>query len=607
MLKPFLIKFLFLLPFISLSQELLINTSNRNTTTLNGTWHYIVDPYETGYYNYRYEPYDQLKQQNNSAFYNNYHTDDTMALVEYDFDKSPTLQVPGDWNSQQEKLFYYEGTIWYKKSFDFTFTTQNNRLFLYFGAINYKAEVYLNGKKLGTHEGGFTPFNFEITSVVKPTDNYLVVKVDNKRFKEAIPTINTDWWNYGGITRDVKLIEEPATFIQDYTIQLKKGNKNTISGSIKLTNALKNEKVTISIPELKIKKTFYTAVDGKISYEINTKKIEYWAPSSPKLYDVYIITSHQTLKDEIGFRTIETKGADILLNGKSIFLRGICIHEENAMRGARAYNEADALIALTWAKELGCNYVRLAHYPHNEYIIKLADKMGLMVWEEIPVYWTVDFTNKNSLKNAKNQLAEAITRDKNRASIIIWSMANETPPSEPRNTFLKELIYHTKHMDSTRLISAALEKHIKKDGVNIVDDEMGQYLDIVAFNQYTGWYGGSLEDAPNAKWDIKYNKPVIISEFGGGALQGFHGTIKERWTEEYQEYLYQQNLKMIEKIPNIRGTSPWILNDFRSPKRVLSIIQDGWNRKGLISNKGIKKKAFFTVKEFYKKLQQQYK
>ena len=606
MLRYLLLNILFFIPFISQSQDLIINTMNRNTTTLNGKWHYIVDPYETGYYNYRYEPYDQLSKKNNSAFYNNYHTENKMELVEYDFDKSPTLTIPGDWNSQKEKLFYYEGTVWFKRSFDYTFSSQINRLFVYFGAINYKAEVYLNGTKLGIHEGGFTPFNFEITSIVKPKDNYLVVKVDNKRFKEAIPTINTDWWNYGGITRDVKLIEEPSVFIQDYSIQLKKDTKNTISGIVRLNNVSSDEKVIISIPELKINTSFTTDIEGNVQFEITSKKIQYWSPSSPKLYNVYIKTANQTLKDEIGFRTIETIGPDILLNGKSIFLRGICLHEENAMRGARAYSEADALTSLTWAKELGCNYVRLAHYPHNEYIVKLADKMGIMVWEEIPVYWTVDFTNKNSLNNAKNQLTEAITRDKNRASIIIWSMANETPPSEPRNAFLKELIIHTKGLDTTRLISAALEKHFK-NGINIVDDEIGNFLDIVAFNQYTGWYGGSLEDAPDSKWNIKYNKPVIISEFGGGALQGFHGTIKERWTEEYQEYLYQQNLKMIEKIPNIRGLSPWILTDFRSPKRVLPNIQDGWNRKGLISNKGIKKKAFFIVKEFYKKIENQYK
>jgi len=600
MLKNVFIKLLLLLPFIGLSQNLLINTFNRNTTTLNGTWHYIVDPYETGYYNYRYQPYDQLPEKNKSAFYNNYHAKNKLELVEYDFDKSPTLSVPGDWNSQKENLLYYEGTIWYKKSFNYTLTKNSNRLFLYFGAVNYKAEVYLNGQKLGVHKGGFTPFNFEITSIVKPKDNYLVVKVDNKRYKEAIPTLNTDWWNYGGITRDVKLIEESNTFIQDYTIQLKKGNLKTITGFIKLNNANINEKITVDIPELKINKTFTTNNEGIAQIEFDSKKIKYWSPASPKLYDVYIKTNQQTLKDEIGFRTIETVGPNILLNGKSIFLKGISIHEENAMRGGRAYNNADALVSLNWAKELGCNYVRLAHYPHNEYIIKLADKIGMMVWEEIPVYWTVDFTNKKTLKNAENQLSEAITRDKNRASIIIWSMANETPPSLARNEFIKNLINTTKKQDNSRLISAALEKHSKNE-VNIVDDEIGKFLDIVAFNQYIGWYGGSLKNAPNAKWNIKYNKPVIISEFGGGALQGLHGTINARWTEEYQEYLYQQNLKMIEKIPNIRGMSPWILADFRSPKRVLPNIQDGWNRKGLISNKGIKKKAFYTLQKFYKK------
>jgi len=220
MLRSVLFKILFFIPFISLSQDLIINTSNRNTTSLNGNWNYIVDPYEMGYYNYRYEPYDQLDNNNNSAFYNNYHTDDKMELVEYDFDKSGTLIVPGDWNSQKEKLFYYEGTIWLKRSFDYKILNENNRLFIYFGAVNYKAEVYLNGTKLGIHEGGFTPFNFEVSSLIKPHNNYLVVKVDNKRFKEAIPTINTDWWNYGGITRDVKLIEEPSIFIQDSGIKL---------------------------------------------------------------------------------------------------------------------------------------------------------------------------------------------------------------------------------------------------------------------------------------------------------------------------------------------------------------------------------------------------
>jgi beta-glucuronidase len=198
-------------------------------------------------------------------------------------------------------------------------------------------------------------------------------------------------------------------------------------------------------------------------------------------------------------------------------------------------------------------------------------------------------------------LTEVITRDANRASIIIWSVANETPQSDARNNFLLNLVNHSRILDSTRLVSAALLTR-SVNGVGTIDDKIGENLDIVAFNQYLGWYGGKPEDADTAKWATPYNKPVVVSEFGGDAKQGLFGAKNERWTEDYQEFLYQQNLKMIEKMPNIRGLSPWILVDFRSPRRTLPGIQDGYNRKGLISDKGIKKKAFFTLRDFYNRV-----
>lgn len=590
--------FLFTTTF-GLSQELITNVPNRVITSLNGEWNYIVDQYETGYYSFHRDAYDQQNGVNNAAYYNNYHAQNKQELVEYDFDKSPTITIPGDWNSQKDNLFYYEGTVWFKKSFDYD-VKEKNRLFVYFGAVNYKAEVYLNGKKLGVHEGGFTPFNFEVSSIIKAKNNFLVVKVDNVRRKEGVPTLNTDWFNYGGITRDVVLIEEPKSFIQDYFIQLKKGDENTISGFVKINNFDKNDEfVTIKIPELKINFKGKMDDDGKVNFEIVNKKIQYWSPENPKLYEVFVAHNNQILKDNIGFRTIATKDSKIILNGKPIFLRGISIHEENA-KGGRANTESDALRLLTWAKELGCNYVRLAHYPHNENMVRLADKIGLMVWEEIPVYWTVDFTNLGTYKNAENQLVEMIGRDKNRCATIIWSMANETPISEARNTFINNLNTKARTLDNTRLISAALLT--KSDKLNsYVDDAIAEKLDIVAFNEYLGWYGGNLEDAEKIQWTSKYNKPVVVSEFGGDAKQGLHGLKNERWTEEFQEYLYIQNLKMIEKIPNISGLSPWILVDFRSPRRLLPEIQDGYNRKGLISNDGNKKKAFFVLKDFYEK------
>ena len=585
---------------LGFSQELIPNVKNQTTTSLNGEWNYIIDPYETGYYSFHHDAYDHQSSFQKAAFFNNYHAQNKQELVEYDFDKSPLMTIPGDWNSQDPMLFYYEGTVWFKKSFDYVIP-ENKRLFVYFGAVNYKAEVYLNGVKLGIHEGGFTPFNFEISSIIKAKDNFLVVKVDNIRHKEAVPTLNTDWFNYGGITRDVILIEESKSFIQEYKIQLKKGYKTTISGFVKITNFDKTvEFVSIKIPELGIKYKGKIDSNGRVNFEIINKNIKYWSPESPKLYHVSVEYDSQILKDNIGFRTIETQNAKILLNGKSIFLKGISIHEEND-KGGRANSEADGIRLLTWAKELGCNYVRLAHYPHNETIIRLADKMGLMVWEEIPVYWTIDFTNLGTYKNAENQITTTITRDQNRASVIIWSVANETPVSDQRNAFLNNLISKAKGLDSTRLISAALLT--KSENLNnYVDDPIAENLDIVSFNEYLGWYGGNLEDAEKIQWTSKYNKPVIVSEFGGDSKQGFHGDKTERWTEEFQEYLYIQNLKMIEKIPNICGLSPWILVDFRSPRRVLPGIQDGYNRKGLISNDGNKKKAFSILKTFYQKI-----
>jgi len=514
-----------------------------------------------------------------------------------------SIEVPGDWNSQKKELLYYEGTLWYKKSFDYTFSKKPARQFVYFEASNYKTEVYLNGKKLGTHIGGFTPFNFEITDIVKEKDNFLVVKVDNKRLKEGIPTLNTDWWNYGGITRDVKLIEAVPNFIQDYFIQLSPDNDKIIKGYVALNgNEVSQKKVQINIPTLSIKKEFVTDEKGHVAFEIMVDDIEYWSVDNPVLHEVSIQTKEDTIEDQIGFRTIRTKGSQILLNDKPIYLKGISIHEESPLRGGRGYSEEDAEQLLQWAQELGCNYVRLAHYPHNEHMVRLADKKGILVWEENPVYWTISWENKDTYQNAENQLSELIARDKNRASVIIWSMANETPNVPTRNDFLTKLATYTKAKDPTRLISAALEQKNYQDNplVRTIEDPFADVVDVLSFNQYIGWYDGLPEKCETITWKIEQDKPVLVSEFGAGAKQGLHGDKNTRWTEEFQEDLYVKTLKMIDGIDKIQGISPWILIDFRSPRRVLPKIQEGWNRKGLIAEDGKKKKAFFVLQKFYK-------
>jgi beta-glucuronidase len=585
------------------AQGLITNVAHRKAMSLNGAWQAIVDPYETGYYNYRRQPYDQQAEPSTAAYYRNHHAVDAQELVEYDFDASPTLQVPGDWNSQREQLLYYEGTVWLKRSFDVAASAPGQRHFVHFGAVNQRAEVYLNGVKLGVHEGGFTPFNFEVTALLKPRGNFLVVKADNTRRADAVPTTSTDWWNYGGITRDVTLLEEPPVYIQDYAVQLQRGRPHTVAGFVQLQGAVGGEAVSLEIAELGVRKTVFANAQGRAVFEVEVPHVQHWSPERPKLYAVVVKTALQSLADDIGFRRIETRGAQLLLNGKPLFLRGISIHEENPLEGRRAHSEADALRLLRWAQELGCNFVRLAHYPHNEHMLRVADRLGLLVWQEIPVYWLVDVHNPATLANAKQQLTEVITRDRNRAASVIWSVANETPPSPARDAFLRQLISHTRALDDTRLVSAALETH-NENGVSVVSDAIGDALDIVAFNQYRGWYGGTLHDAPQARWEVRFDKPVVVSEFGGDALQGLHGPRDQRWTEEYQDYLYQQNLAMLQNVPHFSGLSPWILADFRSPRRVLPKVQDGYNRKGLISSQGVRKKAFFTLQQFYRRMQQ---
>ncbi len=581
---------------------LIQNAAARRVLSLNGSWNYIIDPYENGFYDYRREAFDQSKT-GKGGYYDNLKpsTAQEPELIEYDFDKSPALQIPGDWNSQDPKLLYYEGTIWFKKNFKLL-PTAGKRYFLYFGAVNYEANVYLNGKKLGVHRGGFTPIQYEITDRLSPSgDNFVVVKADNTRHAEAVPTINTDWWNYGGLTRDVYVAETPGTFIKDYEVQLAKDAPTTLAGYVQLSGGGRaGQTVTLNIAEAGIRQTVKTDTAGRASFRFSAKKLQLWSPQSPRRYAVSLSSGGDEVQDKIGFRTIQTRGQDILLNGKSTFLRGVCLHDENPLIPGRARGEGDLRMLLTWAKELGCNYVRLAHYPHNELMLKLADELGLLIWTEVPVYWTIAWENPATYQNAETQLTDLISMGKNRASIIVWSVGNETPLSEPRLQFMTSLVKKARALDDTRLVAAALEVH-REGTVMHVDDPLGEYLDLTSFNEYAGWYwGGMPSEITKYTFAIKYNKPVIISEFGGEALGGYHGDANTRWSEEYQAALYQNQFTMLGSIPGLRGLTPWILTDFRATRRQHPVYQNGFNRKGLIASTGVKKKAFYVVQEYYR-------
>lgn len=576
-----------LLLYETSAQTAMINFHSRKRLSLNGEWRCIIDP--TGIGEWR-KVWEEKKPQRKTDF------------VEYGFEGGPVLKVPGDFNSQMRELSLYEGIVWYKKAFDYTLP-EGKRLFLYFGAVNYATDVFLNGEKIGRHEGGFTPFQFELTGKLKAGPNALVVKVNNHRKENGLPGLGYDWFNYGGITRDVALVETGNTYIEDYHIQLKKGDARNISGYVQLNGSQLVQEVEVQIPELGIRYKTRTDEQGRAKVEC-AAAVQRWTPNFPKLYSVVLKGETDVVRDSIGFRNIETRGNQVWLNGNPIFLKAVNIHEENPYMAARAYTEADARLLLSAAKELGCNMVRLAHYPHNEHMVKQAERMGLMVWSELPVYQHIQFADSSLRVGMALMLKEMIRRDRNRCGIVVWSLSNETYPSTPgRNDALIELTRQCRNLDSTRLVAHAVNSQWYTNHTFGLNDTLCHYSDLLSINEYIGWYLPWQGKPSVTKWsDAFREKPVFISEFGGEALYGNNDGPEDEaafWTEAYQEKIYKDQLEMFGTVPNLCGVCPWLLFDYRSSGRMHPVYQKGYNRKGLLSEKGEKKKAWYIMKTYY--------
>lgn len=576
--------------------DLMVNVYGRDFQLLNGKWDAIIDLYDQGRGKKVWENRKPAKAD---------------EFFEYSFDGGLRLDVPGDFNSQLPQLQYYEGTVWYARHFSSDCVPSGKKLYLYFGAVNYRCTVYLNGKRIASHEGGFTPFQIDVTGNVVAGDNFLVVETDNRRSPDAIPAMSFDWWNYGGITRDVMLVSVPETYIKDYKVQLDKNEADRINAYVRMSDAVpEGSALTLNIPELNVSKTLELDKDGFGELSFRVKKLQRWSPESPKLYDVSLTYAPaggsgagDAVSEQIGFRNINVDGTRILVNGKPTFMCCISFHEEIPQRMGRAYSEADAAMLLSEAKALGVNMVRLAHYPQNEYIVRMAEKMGIILWQEIPVWQGIDFENAATMDKALRMFSEMLYRDKNRCAVGFWGVANETRPSPARNAFLRRELAFARSIDSTRLFTAAFDNvYFKKEyGEFRIEDDFTEDLDVVSFNKYMGWYAPWPVSPSECRWNVAPDKPVIISEFGCEAQYGQHGDAEwaSSWSEEFQADQYRKNIEMFGQIPNLAGVSPWILFDFRSPFRFHPVNQDGWNRKGLVSDKGMRKQAWYIMHDYY--------
>jgi beta-glucuronidase len=580
-------------------QTLLVGLDHRTATSLNGDWHYLVDQAPSR------ALYTSTGAINDHGYAMNTHPNIFSGPHndEYDLATAPTLKVPGDWNTQVPQLFNYEGVVWYQRDFD-AHPEPGTRTFLHIGAANYRSHVWVNQKRVCDHEGGFTPFDCEVTAVLHHGSNFVVIAVDATRLVDGIPSVGYDWFNYGGLTRDVSLVTVPTAFIDDYDVHLAHGpawqpGNTELTGYVHVLGAPEGTAVTIAVAEAGAKATVKTDADGNAPFSAKAARLILWSPESPKLYRVSLSTGNDKLTDEIGFRDIRVDGTRILLNGKAVFLKGVNVHAEAPIRGGRANTDQDVATLFSYLKDLNANFVRLCHYPHDERMERAADRDGIMVWSEIPNWQHILFDKPEVYAKDVVMLKEMIRRDRNKASVILWSVSNETANNPTRTRFLTNLVDQARKLDPTRLITSALNSEHIEGNTAVLNDPFTDALDVVGVNEYIGWYGGAPEDADNMHWTLP-GKPIIMSEFGAEAKQGNHGAENQRWTEEQQTNVYRHQLVMLGKIPQLRGATPWILTDFRSTTRNIPRLQDGYNRKGLISEDGIKKQAFFIMQKAYK-------
>jgi len=598
-----------------------LHAYSRETTPLSGTWQAVPD---------QYEQFGDEGAFGGDGIYDP--PDDTTFPVDAVVDDGYEIAVPGCWNEGLTGFEQYEGAMWYARRVDWDGRT--DRAFLRFGAVNYRADVWLNGDHLGSHEGGFTPFAFEVTDHLdERTDNLLVVRVDDSREDRKLPAERTDWFTFGGITREVDLVTVPQRYLRNVKVETDLASDDvtvTVRAWVDDPDGDEGGEIaggadgapTATVPDLDRSWTLDAAGDweatphegvdetvGGTVYEgattFDAETVDRWTPENPELYDLRVAIEgddhvpNDELTERVGFRTVSVEGSDVLVNGEPVTLWGISLHEEADGRG-RSLRSVDRAKRFDWLADLGCNFARLAHYPHHEAMARRADEAGVLLWTEVPAYWSVEFGDADVQANYRQQVREVVQRDWNRPSVALWSIANETDhEDETRNEVLPEIAEYVRSLDETRLVTAACFVDETDDGDIVLADPLADHLDVFGVNQYRGWYHGEPDDFERFD-DDPSGPPVLITEVGAGAKRGNHGPADERWTEQSQAEFYRRQLDALDGIEQCCGLSPWILFDFRSPRRQ-NPYQRGYNRKGLLDENGREKTAFDVLRRYYEK------
>lgn len=510
---------------------------------------------------------------------------------DYEIEAGELVAVPSCWNLLKPEWKYFEGAAWYTRRFDWAQGAPDERVMLNVGAANYLALVFLNGAFVGGHRGGSTPFSLDATQHLREGDNRIQIMVENRRASTRAPMQHFDWFNYGGLYREVSLMRLPAVHIVAATARLLPGG-----GQARFAMRLSAPIAAIArarVPALGIEAEIALAAGaGEATVDFTG---EVWRPGRPALYDVVFECGGDRFVERVGFRTIETRGTDILLNGETLRLKGVCVHEDDLALG-KVSTDADARRLFGHLKELGGNFLRLSHYPHHERVARIADEAGVLLWAEIPVYWAIAFEHADAFADARNQLRELIARDVNRASVILWGVGNENADTDARLSFMARLAQTARAADPSRLVAAAC---LVDRARFAIADRLAAHLDVIGLNEYFGWYEPDFADLDRLIANSAPDRPVIVSETGADAAPGRRGVGRALFSEDWQAEFYRQQIRRLAPTPWVAGIAAWLLYDFRSERRQTA-AQKGFNRKGLIAeDKTTKKAAFATLAELY--------
>lgn len=585
----------------------------RNILDLSGVWNFKVDSADIGEIKKWYNGLEEFRQ----------------------------IAVPGCWNDQFTDLHTYLDAAWYETKTYIPSSWKGQDIYVRIGSAIYATKLWINGKPIGEHLGGFVPFAFNITDDIKwNANNRITIRVENHQRPSRVPLggskmgalgnrtmpcVNYDFFPYSGINRKVELFTIPQTHISDITVR----TDNVVTlGKIHIrVDASKNVKhgrITISDQNTDIHKNIKFE-HGIANTDIQVTNVKLWSPEHPHLYmvsvtldDANIEVDHYEL--QTGIRTISSNKNGIYLNGKKIYLRGFGRHEDFPVLGRTTsipINVKDFEL-MKWE---GANSFRTSHYPYDDSQYDLADREGIMVIDEIPavgLYFFDDVADISARESmCKQYLAETITRDKNHPSIIMWSVANEpmpknmggrlldvqnpkpTPESQAAMNCLSALIKQAKDADPTRLVSFV--------GVMGGPMEWLTLGDVVMINRYYGWYTNIGSLSQGMKWldgEIKdiykhIKKPIIVSELGADAVSGLHSMTQSLFSEDYQTLLIRKSIETLEKEDFVSGVMVWNLSDFHTSESILRV--GGMNLKGMFTYDRQPKMAAWELKELWSK------